>query len=302
MAKTSASDRDSPKLERLQKVLASAGYGSRRQCEELIVEGRVTIDKKADVELGTKVDPQKQKIHVDGVLIKPPRLRYFLLNKPSGVVSTASDPWARLRVIDLVESEERLFTVGRLDKDSSGLILVTNDGQLANGLAHPRYEVTKTYQATVVGKPSVDVLQQLRKGIHLSETFAKMKTVTLKKPGPKKSILEIILTEGKNREIRRLLARVGHKVVQLKRIALGPVRLGEIPSGAYRELTREEVKTLYDTVQGKGEQRKRKRTSQVRGRAKTKQKRSNSRQKRLKGGEVAFRKKTVGSHYRSDFI
>ena len=229
---------------RLQKVLAAAGYGSRRACEELILEGRVEIDREICVELGTRVDLQTQMVRVDGTVIKAPRMRYFLINKPVGVVCTARDPWARMRVIDLIDSEERVFTVGRLDKASSGLMLVTNDGELANQLAHPRYGVTKTYQATVAGKPTVETIAKLRKGIHLAEAVARVVTVKVRKAHPQKSVLDIVLAEGRNREIRRMLARVGHKVLQLKRTEMGSIKLGEIPPGAYRELTRDEIKTL----------------------------------------------------------
>ena len=248
-SKTSHSDRrsklhpDDP-LERLQKVLATAGFGSRRKCEELIETGRVEIDRQIVTQLGTKVDPTTQAIRVDGEPVKLPKKRYFVVNKPPGVLSTSSDPWARMRVIDLVDSEDRLFTVGRLDMDTSGLILVTNDGQLANELAHPRYGVTKTYLATVAGKPSIDVLKKLKKGIYLAEAQTNVQSVRLKKGHHVKSVLEIVLSEGRNREIRRMLARVGHKVLQLRRIALGPIRLGDLPDGAYRELTPIEIKSL----------------------------------------------------------
>ena len=241
---------------RLQKVLAAAGYGSRRACEELILEGRVEVDRKICVELGTRVDLETQLVRVDGTVIKAPRMRYFLLNKPVGVVCTARDPWARIRVIDLIDSEERVFTVGRLDKASSGLMLVTNDGELANQLAHPRYGITKTYQATVSGKPSAEAIAKIRKGIHLAEAVARVVTVKMKKAHPQKSILEIVLSEGRNREIRRMLARVGHKVLQLKRTELGGVKLGEIPAGAYRELTREELKKLKQATSTKSPKKK----------------------------------------------
>lgn len=231
-------------LERLQKVLATAGFGSRRKCEELIEMGRVEVDRHIVTQLGTKVAPTTQTIRVDGEPIKLPKKRYFVVNKPPGVLSTSSDPWARMRVIDLVDSEDRMFTVGRLDMDTSGLILVTNDGQLANELAHPRYAVTKTYLATVAGKPSIDVLKKLKKGIYLAEAQTNVQSVRLKKGHHVKSILEIVLAEGRNREIRRMLARVGHKVLQLRRIALGPIRLGDLPDGAYRELSLAEIKAL----------------------------------------------------------
>ncbi|MCA9215373.1 MAG: rRNA pseudouridine synthase [Planctomycetales bacterium] len=233
---------------RLQKVLAAAGLGSRRACEEIILDGRVEVDRQVVMELGTRVDLETQQVRVDGTVIKPPKMCYFLVNKPVDVISTARDPWARLRVIDLINSEERVFTVGRLDRASSGLILVTNDGILANQLAHPRYGVTKTYQATVSGRPTTETLAKLRKGIHLAEAVARVVTVKLKKAHPQKSVLEIVLSEGRNREIRRMLARVNHKVLQLKRTALGPVKLGDIPAGAYRELTRDEIKKLRAAI------------------------------------------------------
>ncbi len=154
---------------RLQKVLATAGFGSRRQCEELIVQGRVQIDRQVVTELGTRVDPDQQQIRVDGVIVKSPRQKCFLVNKPVGVVSTARDPWARTRVIDLVEDPDRLFTIGRLDKSSSGLILVTNDGDLAQRLTHPSYGIEKVYRVVVVGKPTAEVMRRLRAGIHLAE-------------------------------------------------------------------------------------------------------------------------------------
>jgi 23S rRNA pseudouridine2605 synthase len=235
---------------RLQKVLATAGFGSRRQCEELITSGRVEIDRKVVDELGTRVDSQTQELRVDGQRVAIPRLKYFALNKPVGIVSTAKDPWARTRVIDLVDDPDRMFTVGRLDKSSSGLILVTNDGDLANRLAHPRYNIAKTYRVTVVGKPSVQTLRQLRQGIHLSDGRVRAESVRMIRGHESKSVLEVVLTEGRNREIRRMLAKVGHKVQQLTRIAIGSLRLGELPVGAYRELTRDELRRLKKITEG----------------------------------------------------
>ena len=258
---------------RLQKVLATAGFGSRRQCEELIVQGRVEIDRQVVTELGTRVDSNQQQIRVDGVVVKTPRQKCFVVHKPVGVVSTARDPWARTRVIDLVDDSDRLFTIGRLDKSSSGLILVTNDGDLAQRLTHPSYGVEKVYRVVVAGKPTAEAMRQLRQGIHLAEGKAQVKHVAIKKAHAKQSVLEIVLTEGRNREIRRLLARVGHKVQQLKRIAIGPIRLGEIPTGAYRELSRQELALLRRATDGgktkSGPKRSRSRSgsgsSQVRG-------------------------------------
>ncbi len=238
------SDQTPPTGERLQKVLAAAGLGSRRQCEELIVAGRVEVDRQVVTELGTRVDADTQGIRVDGVVVRAPKRFYYVLNKPPGVLSTARDQWHRTRVIDLIDSDERLFTVGRLDKASSGLILVTNDGELANRLAHPRYRVEKTYLATVSGHPDTEALGQLRRGVYLAEGPARPVSVRVKSRQKKDAVLEIVLTEGRNREIRRMLARVGHKVTQLRRTALGPLRLGDLPIGSHRQLTRAEVRAL----------------------------------------------------------
>ena len=258
MPKRSAPKPKQAETPRLQKVLAAAGFGSRRECEELITSGRVEIDRVVADELGTRVDASKQEVRVDGQRVLVPRLKYFALNKPIGIVSTARDPWARTRVIDLVDDPDRLFTVGRLDKSSSGLILVTNDGDLANRLAHPRYRISKTYRVTVMGKPDAATLRQLRKGIHLSDGKMRAEAVKMKRAHESKSILEIVLTEGRNREIRRMLAQVGHKVQQLTRISIGNLRLGELPVGAYRELSRDEVRRLRKITDGSSRSPKKK--------------------------------------------
>ncbi len=229
----------------MQKVLAAAGLGSRRQCEELITAGRVEVDRRVAAELGTRVDPASQQIRVDGVPLPTARLEYFAVNKPPGVVCTNRDPSGRPRVIDLVPSKAaRLFAIGRLDLGSEGLILVTNDGDLANRLTHPRYGVAKTYRVTVAGRPTREVLTKLQRGIHLAEGFARVEGIEVKSHHKESTVLEMVLREGKNREIRRILARVGHKVLRLTRTAVGPVRLGTLPLGGVRRLTHEEVKAL----------------------------------------------------------
>jgi 23S rRNA pseudouridine2605 synthase len=230
--------------ERLQKVLAAAGVGSRRECEELIVEGRVEVDHKIVTELGTRVDYMRQEIRVDGERLHLAKRTYYMVNKPAGVLSTNRDPEGRPRVVDLVRADERLFTVGRLDRSSEGLILLTNDGELANRLAHPRYGVEKTYLAHVAGHPSPEKLGQLLKGVHLAEGVARVTRLRIKKRQKLSTELELVLKEGQNREIRRVLARIGHKVLRLKRIAMGSLRLGEMPSGAHRRLTLDEVQEL----------------------------------------------------------
>ncbi len=238
-----------PRNERLQKVLAAAGIGSRRECEELILAGRIDVDRQIVTELGTRVDPMRQLIRVDGTPLTSPKRLYFAVNKPPGVVSTSWDPDRRTRVIDLVRTDERLFAVGRLDRTSEGLILVTNDGNLANRLTHPRYGVDKTYLARIEGSPSMEALDRLRSGIHLAEGVARVASVSVRRRQRETTELEIVLNEGRNREIRRLLARIGHKVLQLKRIAVGPLRLGTLPIGASRPLTREEVLMLEQATE-----------------------------------------------------
>ncbi len=234
--------------ERLQKVLAAAGIGSRRECEQLITDGRVEVDKVVVTQLGTRVDPARQHVRVDGVALTRPKQAYYVVNKPTGMLSTNRDPEGRPRVIDLIATDERLFCVGRLDKSSEGLMLLTNDGNLANQLTHPRFGVEKTYRASVVGFPTAEHLAQLRKGVHLAEGFARVASVKVRGRHKRGAELEIVLNEGRNREIRRVLARVGHKVLRLKRIAIGPIKIGNLPVGAHRRLTPDEVGLLRSSV------------------------------------------------------
>ena len=228
---------------RLQKVLAAAGLGSRRACEELITEGRVEVDRQR-AQLGMQVDPAKQKIYVDGELLVREKPVYYLVHKPDGYVTTNRDPEGRPRVIDLVDDHRRLFPVGRLDLHSEGLILVTNDGDLANRLAHPRYEVEKTYQVQVAGHVDRDAMTAIRKGVFLAEGRTQVERITLKRRYKNSTMIEMVLAEGRNREIRRIFAGVGHKVQRLRRVAFGPLRLGEIPSGHFRMLNATEVSKL----------------------------------------------------------
>jgi 23S rRNA pseudouridine2605 synthase len=231
--------------ERLQKVLAASGAGSRRACEDLIVSGRVEVDQRVVTELGTRVDPATQDIRLDGQPLAISKHVYFAVHKPRGVLSTNRDPSGRPRVVDLVAAgTARLFTIGRLDLNSEGLILVTNDGELANRLTHPRYGVSKTYRVLVAGNPSTDILDKLKRGIHLAEGFVRVENISVRSRQKESALLEMVLREGRNREIRRLLARVGHKVLRLTRIAVGPVRLGTLPAGANRRLTHKEIESL----------------------------------------------------------
>lgn len=240
----------SPQGLRLQRVLAAAGLGSRRDCETLITEGRVEVDGQPCTELGTKVDPETQEIRVDGERIRGQKLQYFMLNKPAGVLSTNDDPDGRTRVIDLIKTDLRVYNVGRLDQSSEGLIVVTNDGDLAFRLTHPKFGVEKRYLVQCVGCPTLEQLQQLERGVYLAEGKAKVERVSIKKKQRTGGILEMVLTEGRNREIRRVLAAIGHKVTRLKRIGIGPLQLGELAVGAHRRLTGEEIRALKQAAAG----------------------------------------------------
>lgn len=234
-------------------MLAAAGFGSRRQCEELITTGRVEIDKKVVTELGTRVDMSEQSVRVDGENLSLGRRVHFAVNKPVGIVSTNRDPDGRPRVVDLVPSRNaRLFTIGRLDLNSEGLILVTNDGDLANRLTHPRYGVHKTYLVQVAGRATEEVLEKIRRGVHLAEGMVRVEEIRIESHQKESTWLEIVLREGVNREIRRLLARVGHKVMRLMRVSVGPIKLGKLPVGTARPLTPEEIAGLRALVK-KGE-------------------------------------------------
>jgi 23S rRNA pseudouridine2605 synthase len=244
-AKTTGRRSSTAPGERLQKVLAAAGLGSRRQCEELIVTGRVEVDRQVVTELGTRVEADQQEVRVDGTVLPRTRQLYYAVNKPDGVISTNRDPSGRPRVIDLVPKPDvRLFPVGRLDLHSEGLILLTNDGELANRLTHPRYGIQKTYRVTVAGCPEREVLDKLRRGIRLAEAWVRVPAIKIKSRQKKSAVLEMVLEEGRNREIRRILAKVGHKVLRLERVAVGPVRLGNLEPGAYRVLSRQEIQAL----------------------------------------------------------
>lgn len=229
--------------------MASAGYGSRRHCEELIREGRVTIDNQLVDRLAVTVEPAVQTVRVDGVVLRKQKLVYYAVHKPAGVVTTNSDPQGRPRVIDLVPPEPRVFPVGRLDRNSDGLILLTNDGDLTQMLAHPRFGVQKIYRVTVAGRVDAEAMKKMRQGMYIAEGHVRVDGARVLKAKSKVTEMEIRLREGKNREIRRILARLGHKVLQLRRIAIGSLRLGDMPPAAYRVLTREEVRKLQETVQ-----------------------------------------------------
>ena len=236
-------------LERLQKFLSRAGVASRRQAEELILEGKVRVNGQVVTEMGVKIDPDKDRVQVEGKRVRlPSSLVTFMLHKPYGYVSTTEDPQGRRTVMDLAPQEYgRLFPVGRLDYDATGLMLLTNDGELAQRLTHPRYQVPRTYRVTVTGEMSREALEKLAGGIELDGRPVSTEARLLKS-GSGKSILEITVWEGRYHLIKRLLEDVGHPVFKLKRIALGPLRLGRLARGACRPLTRQEQVNLQATV------------------------------------------------------
>lgn len=235
---------------RLQKVLAQAGVASRRRCEELMQQGRVEVDGEVVVQMGMRVDPATAVIHVDGRRLPPASAHaYVVLNKPLGVVSTMSDPQGRPTLGDYVgERTERLFHVGRLDTDTEGLILLTNDGEFAHRLTHPSYEITKTYVAEVEGRVRRRTASRLREGIELDDGPVMADACTIKQVHGEATIVQLDIHEGRNRIVRRMLDAVGHPVRRLSRTAIGRVRLGELKPGQVRDLTPDELGALLDNV------------------------------------------------------
>jgi len=236
-------------MERLQKVLAWAGVASRRECEALIIAGRVSVNGHVVQELGTRVEPGHDVLAVDGHTIgAQPALVYIMLNKLTGYVSTTDDPQGRPTVLDAVKPlvTGRLYPVGRLDADSEGLLLLTNDGALTERLTHPRYELQKEYLAWVTGRPSALALARLRAGIPLDGALAAVDSVRAEPHSAESSdsVLRIVIHEGRKREIRRLCAAIGHPVRRLQRVRLGPLHLGDLAPGASRSLTAHEIAAL----------------------------------------------------------
>jgi 23S rRNA pseudouridine2605 synthase len=226
--------------ERLQKVLARAGFGSRRVCDDLIAEGRVTVNGAIAV-LGRRVDAEADRVEVDGVAVSVrPGLVYYLVNKPTGVVTTADDPQGRPTVVELVPDEPRVFPVGRLDFDTEGLLLMTNDGDLTHRLTHPSFGVEKEYLAQVDGEPSPAEIRKLREGVVLDDGV----TAPAKASAPSPGMLRITIHEGRNRQVRRMCDAIGHPVRRLVRTRIGPLTDRSLAPGAWRPLTTDEVRAL----------------------------------------------------------
>jgi 23S rRNA pseudouridine2605 synthase len=247
---TEGPELDKDGLIRLQKLLAQSGVASRRKCEELMLDGHVEVDGEVVTRLGTKVDPRTAVIRVDGKRLPPisPNA-YLVLNKPRGVVSTMSDPEGRRTLSDFVtDRPERLFHVGRLDTDTEGLILLTNDGDFAQRVAHPSYELDKTYVAEVAGQVSKATVREVLEGVTLEDGPVEVSSFKVVSSHGGKTIVELVIHEGRNRIVRRLLDQVGHPVKRLTRTAIGPVRLSGLGKGELRELNRDELGTLLDAA------------------------------------------------------
>lgn len=238
--------------ERLHKFLASTGAGSRRDCEKLIEDGRVYVNGKLVTKMGFKVDPARDKVTLDGERVKPEEKVYWVLNKPSGTICTNSDERGRPRVVDLVpDRTNRIYTVGRLDAESRGLILLTNDGGIANIICHPRYRIEKVYQVAVRGRVDRAQVARIEAGVWLSEgktSPAKVQPVGYNAKR-NESLIEMTVFEGRNREVRRVLARVGLNVRRLQRVRIGPLALGDLPPGASRRLDPKELAFVYEAEQ-----------------------------------------------------
>lgn len=237
--------------ERLQKVLARLGFGSRRLCEDLIADGRVTVGGEVAV-LGRRVDVDTDEVAVDGAVVGiRPGLVHYLLNKPAGVITTADDPQGRPTVVEIVPSEPRIFPVGRLDGDTEGLLILTNDGDLTHKLTHPSFGVEKEYLVRVKGTPSRAALRRLREGIELDDGMTAPARVT----AVDDHLLRITIHEGRNRQIRRMCEAVDHPVIRLVRTRIGPLVDRKLKPGEWRELTRDEVRGLEIAVGGSAEER-----------------------------------------------
>lgn len=233
--------------ERLQKILAGAGIASRRKCEQLILAGRVTVNGKVVTELGTKADPVREVIAVDDIAVHVEHDKVgLILHKPTSYVTTVSDPQGRRTVMELLqEVTERVYPVGRLDYDSTGLLLFCNDGELTNRLLHPSFKMDKVYRVTVLGMPKSEEVEQLRRGIELADGMTAPAQVKVLRNHPLESVLEITLREGRKRQIRRMCESIGYPVRRLKRVEFGPLKLGDLPPGHWRYLTQEEWNALY---------------------------------------------------------
>lgn len=232
---------------RLQKYLADCGVDSRRKCEELILQGKVNVNGKTVTELGTKVIPKKDKVSINGALIEPAKKYvYIMLNKPEGYITTAKEQFNRPAVMDLLSGvSERVYPVGRLDMDTTGLLLFTNDGDMAFKITHPKYKINKTYIAEVNGCPDSEKMSKFRKGLRIEDYVTAPAEIRLVAKKKNTSILEITIHEGRNRQIKKMCDEIGHKVIKLQRKALGSLELGELEEGKFKYLKKSEVERIF---------------------------------------------------------
>lgn len=240
--------------ERIQKILARAGIASRREAERMVLEGRVMVNGKVIDRLGFKADPEKDYIKVDGrrILKLEPKIT-LLLNKPRGYLSTVKDPAGRPTVMDLLKGRKwRVYPLGRLDFDAEGLLLMTNDGELAYKLSHPKFSIRRTYWAKVEGIPNQEALNRLKRGVRLEDGKARALSVRFLRRTEKHSWIESVVTEGRNHLIKRMFLAIGHPVLKLKRVGFGPIRLGNLPLGQFRMLSDVELEQLRKTVEERG--------------------------------------------------
>lgn len=234
--------------QRLDKYLANLGVTSRRTVEELLHSKTLTVNGKRVTQPGTRINPQKDKIVLIGVTLEPPKRVYYLVHKPKGVISTSSDEKGRKNVISLVPSKQRLYPVGRLDKETTGLIILTNDGELTNLLTHPRYHVSKVYRLIVQGTISRNQIRAFQRGINLTDGKTAPAEIHIVNERRTTSLLQITLHEGKNRQIRRMCEKVGLPLLELSRIKIGPIEMGNLTEGSYRMLSKKEIQQLKDAA------------------------------------------------------
>ncbi|MBA3724715.1 MAG: rRNA pseudouridine synthase [Candidatus Levybacteria bacterium] len=234
---------------RLNKYLANLGICARRDVKRLLKERVLTVNGERAKEQGVRLDPLKDDVRLDGKKLKAPELVYYLLNKPNGIISSVADEFGRKNVTSFIPTTERIYPVGRLDKDTTGLILLTNDGELTNHLTHPKYHVYKVYRLKVEGFVNKAQMRALQNGVLLDDGITAPATVKIIKESHNQSLLEITLHEGRNRQIRRMCETVGIKLLELERVAFGPIAIGNLKTGKYRELTMKELEALKNAVQ-----------------------------------------------------
>jgi 23S rRNA pseudouridine2605 synthase len=235
-------------VERLQRILASHGVASRRASEQIILDGKVKVNGKVVRELGAKADPTKDRIEVEGRLLQPQRHRYLMLNKPSGYITTAHAERSRRTVMDLIDLRERVYPVGRLDRDTEGLLLLTNDGELANRVTHPRYEIDKEYQILTHLRPSGQTLGAILKGVRVDGALVVASEFRILRETAEGIELKLVIHSGINRVVRKMMDQYGIEIARLRRTRVGPIALGRMPVGRWRELSPGEVAGLFEAV------------------------------------------------------